>query len=265
MSTNQVVITSSEKTNNKFTTSHARTINNNNNNVLARKLLPFRADLCAEQQEAVVAKTHQIHHDRWVHAHEETTTSLLSAQDSAWCGKALLSEAIRFQYSHKSKRLTKTLLERSCPLMQREQSRYEEDIAFSLEEKQRLILIEQHLQRLPNVGTMSEAELEDARDKLDRQIDAPEIEARDIVAPMAPELAQAMWHDFDLLLGVAPVQQQQPQQLAGKAQEGAGGVHRSSSPVFNSPKEIKAKYAQAMGSFTQLQLWRVKRSKCKYQ
>lgn len=240
----------------------------------------FRADLDHQQQVSMTVDHKYDTLDKWVLAQENST--YLKAADAAWCGKALLAEAMRYQFANKSKRLTKTLLER-CPLMEYNQSRYEEDIAFQVEEQYRAKLVTEALHQKFSEGEleqMDEDEIEDERELLDRTVRVPELEAKDIVAPVAPELAQAMWQDFDVVLGVAhPRDISKPAsvkknalQSSAKSLVGSGMQFHQQQPAGFSasvmpmtPEETKNKYCQTINTFTQLQLWRVKRSKCKYQ
>lgn len=215
----------------------------------------FRGDFAAattlEAQQAAAAKATKLSKDRWMH--EEQSATMLELEDAAWCGKALLSEAIRFQYTHSSKRLTKVLLER-CPLMGHAQRRYEEDCAFNLEEKTQQHMVGLALYRAQSErveageALMTKDEVQELRAQLDREIEVPEICPSSIVAPMAPELARAMWADLEVMMGAAP-----------KA------MAKCAAPVPQhqaaSLDDVKAKYNQAIGTFTQLQLWRVKKSK----
>ena len=210
-----------------------------------------------EAQKASIAKSSKSSMDSWVQ--DEQTKTLLPAQEMAWCGKALLAEAMRYQFRHGSKKLTKTLLEKA-PLMSCHQRRFDEDFAFDLEEKQRSEIIDAALDHMKAVNpTITEEELVEERRALDCRISVPEIDPSSVTAPMAPAIAQAMWNDFDVVLGTTSTATTKKDDVPMPTTTPAPAKGQT----MMSLQETRSKYAAAVNHFSQMMLWRLSSPKKK--
>lgn len=218
----------------------------------------FRSDLDGglEVQKVNLSKIKKSKLEAW--AYELHNDTLLTPQDLAWCGKALISEAINYQYKNKSKKLTKAFLAK-VPLMAHYQRRFEDDFVFDLEEE---------------LGMALNSDI--------------------IIAPMAPELCSVIYNDIECMIGVKqlmmlPAEEfQSSQSLNGSMEKeilvleavpefsvafntigavsSAVAIPIASLPLkyqvnsgitLRSLVEGKKRYVNAINHFSQLNLWRL--------